>query len=146
MKKFLDNFEEIVGAALFIILFVTLLCQVLFRKIFNSPLTWSEEFSILMFVYIGLLGVSIGVKKKLHVYIDFLYNKFSDNVKRCVGYFINAVILVCLLAMIYIGYVVFMRKAGFNFITLKISLGYMYAALPLVSTLMLVRFIQGVRK
>lgn len=142
IKKILDNIEEIVGAVLFITMFAILIAQIIFRQIFDSPLVWSEELAILLFTYTGMLGVSIGVKHRQHVFIDFLYNKFSGKGLKIANTFIQSVVFISLLAMIQIGYKLFLRKKIFQLIALKISSGWMYVALPLIASLMLIRFIQ----
>lgn len=146
IKRILDNLEEIIGAILFIMMFVILVAQIVFRQIFDSPLVWSEELAILLFTYVGMLGVSIGVKYRQHVFIDFLYNKFSGKGLKIANTFIQSVVFISLIAMIQIGYKLFLRKKIFQLIALKISAGWMYVALPLIATLMLIRFFQVLRE
>ncbi|MCX3066873.1 TRAP transporter small permease [Cetobacterium somerae] len=146
IKRILDNLEEIVGAILFIMMFAILVAQIIFRQIFDSPLVWSEELAILLFTYVGMLGVSIGIKYRQHVFIDFLYNKFSGKGLKIANTFIQSVVFISLVAMIQIGYKLFLRKKIFQLIALKISAGWMYGALPLIATLMLIRFFQVLRE
>lgn len=146
IKRILNNLEEIIGAILFIMMFAILVAQIVFRQIFDSPLVWSEELAILLFTYVGMLGVSIGVKYRQHVFIDFLYNKFSGKGLKIANTFIQSVVFISLIAMIQIGYKLFLRKKIFQLIALKISAGWMYIALPLIATLMLIRFFQVLRE
>lgn len=146
IKRILNNLEEIIGAILFIMMFAILVAQIVFRQIFDSPLVWSEELAILLFTYVGMLGVSIGVKYRQHVFIDFLYNKFSGKGLKIANTFIQSVVFISLIAMIQIGYKLFLRKKIFQLIALKISAGWMYVALPLIATLMLIRFFQVLRE
>ena len=146
IKRILNNLEEIIGAILFIMMFAILVAQIVFRQIFDSPLVWSEELAILLFTYVGMLGVSIGVKYRQHVFIDFLYNKFSGKGLKIANTFIQSVVFISLIAMIQIGYKLFLRKKIFQLIALKISAGWMYIALPLIATLMLIRFFQVIRE
>lgn len=146
IKRILNNLEEIIGAILFIMMFAILVAQIVFRQIFDSPLVWSEELAILLFTYVGMLGVSIGVKYRQHVFIDFLYNKFSGKGLKIANTFIQSVVFISLIAMIQIGYKLFLRKKIFQLIALKISAGWMYVALPVIATLMLIRFFQVLRE
>ncbi len=146
IKRILDNLEEIIGAVLFIAMFGVLVAQIIFRQIFDSPLVWSEELAILLFTYVGMLGVSIGIKYKQHVFIDFLYNKFSGKGQKIANTFIQSVVFISLVVMIQIGYKLFLRKKIFKLIALKISSGWMYGALPVLATLMLIRFLQVLRE
>ncbi len=146
IKRILDNLEEIIGAVLFIAMFGILVAQIIFRQIFDSPLVWSEELAILLFTYVGMLGVSIGIKYRQHVFIDFLYNKFSGKGLKIANTFIQSVVFISLIVMIQIGYKLFLRKKIFKLIALKISSGWMYGALPIIATLMLIRFLQILRE
>lgn len=146
IKRILDNLEEIIGAVLFIAMFGILVAQIIFRQIFDSPLVWSEELAILLFTYVGMLGVSIGIKYRQHVFIDFLYNKFSGKGLKIANAFIQSVVFISLIVMIQIGYKLFLRKKIFKLIALKISSGWMYGALPIIATLMLIRFLQILRE
>lgn len=146
IKRILDNLEEIIGAVLFIAMFGILVAQIIFRQIFDSPLVWSEELAILLFTYVGMLGVSIGIKYRQHVFIDFLYNKFSGKGLKIANTFIQSVVFISLVVMIQIGYKLFLRKKIFKLIALKISSGWMYGALPIIATLMLIRFLQILRE
>ena len=141
-KNFLDHFEERLGAALFVAVFAILVAQIVSRQIFDSPLIWSEELAKLLFVYVGMLGVSIGVKGDQHVMIDFFYEKLSPRVRKFVFTGIQLLILISIIALIVLGYKLFMRKIRFELIALKISAGWMYAALPSIGTLMLLRYFQ----
>lgn len=142
MKEFFDQFEERVGAVLFVAIFAILVAQIISRQVFDSPLIWSEELARLLFIYVGMLGVSIGIKGDQHVMIDFLYNKFSPKLTKIVFTIIQLLILFSIVALIFLGYKLFMRKIRFELIALKISAGWMYASLPSVGSLMLVRFFQ----
>lgn len=146
IKRILYNLEEIIGAVLFIAMFGILVAQIIFRQIFDSPLVWSEELAILLFTYVGMLGVSIGIKYRQHVFIDFLYNKFSGKGLKIANTFIQSVVFISLVVMIQIGYKLFLRKKIFKLIALKISSGWMYGALPIIATLMLIRFLQILRE
>ncbi len=145
LKKLFDNLEEILGTILFIVMFFVLIAQIVSRQIFNTPIIWSEELSTLMFTYIGMLGVSLGIKAKQHVYIDFIYKKFHNNSLKLVNSFIQVIVFISIVAMIVIGYKLFIRKLIFRLIALDISSGWLYISLPLISMLMLVRFFQVLR-
>lgn len=81
MKVF-NKLEEWLGGSLFIAMFIVLVMQIFARQIFNSPLIWSEELSRLIFVYVGLLGVSMGIRSQQHIMIDFCMQNFQNQCKR----------------------------------------------------------------
>ena len=142
MKVF-NKLEEWLGGSLFIAMFIVLVMQIFARQIFNSPLIWSEELSRLIFVYVGLLGVSMGIRSQQHIMIDFLYAKFPKSMQKIVFTIIQILILACLIFFLYFGYDLFIKKEELEIVSLGISMKWMYLALPLITLLMLVRFYQA---
>lgn len=143
LKRF-DRFEELFGGTLFLTIFVILIYQAFIRK-FGLPSTWSEELAKLLFVYVGALGVSMGVRSQQHVYIDFLTNFMSARVKYWIFSFVQFIIFISILLFVFYG---FKNVFGAAKITKLVSLGeasgvWLYIPLPIISLLMLVRFIQA---
>ncbi|ANU27099.1 TRAP transporter small permease [Planococcus versutus] len=142
MKKFLANFEEIVGGVLFIIMLIVLTMQIFFRLVLDQPLTWSEALAKFIFIYVGYLAVSIGIKENGHVYIDYFVEKMPKAIQKGLNYVFQFVILIVLLLMTYIGYEMALRKVPVDIVALGISYVYMYSALPLLSLLMIYRLLE----
>lgn len=140
--KVINKLEEWLGGALFILIFFILLAQILARQVFDSPLSWSEELARLLFIYVGMLGISVGIRTQQHVYIDFITNSFSPRVKKFANSFVQLLIFFCLISFVYFGVKLFF-KAENNIFTLGISEKWMYASLPLVACLMIFRFLQA---
>ena len=80
--KYINKLEEWLGGALFIAIFGILIAQILSRQVFHSPLIWSEELAKLLFVYVGMLGISVAVRKQEHVFIDFLTNLMPEKIRK----------------------------------------------------------------
>jgi len=142
MKKFLANFEEIVGGVLFIIMLIVLTMQIFSRLVLDQPLTWSEALAKFIFIYVGYLAVSIGIKENGHVYIDYFVEKMPKAIQKGLNYVFQFVILIVLLLMAYIGYEMALRKVPVDIVALGISYVYMYSALPLLSVLMIYRLLE----
>ena len=142
MKKVLANLEEIIGGILFIGMLLVLSVQIVARVVLDQPLTWSEALAKFLFVYVGYLAVSMGIKENGHVYIDYFVLKFPRKVQLGLYYLFQGVIFVVIALMGYIGFEMAMRKVPVEMVALGISYVYMYAALPLISVLMLFRLIE----
>ncbi|MFV0503333.1 MAG: TRAP transporter small permease [Lachnospirales bacterium] len=146
MRKIIDNFEEYIAALLFATMFIVLILQIIFRQIIEVPLIWSEELSTFLFVYVGMLGIVIGVKHTQHVAIDIIYSRFLGGAKKVVDVLLSVVVIITLVTLTYIGIVVTKNKASLEILTLGISSAFMYMALPIGTTLMLIRFIENIVK
>ncbi|WP_106496320.1 TRAP transporter small permease [Lentibacillus sp. Marseille-P4043] len=142
MKKFFANLEEIIGGSLFIIMLIILTLQIFSRQIMDSPLTWSEALAKFIFVYVGYLSISFGIKESNHVLIDYFVNKFPKLIRSTIYYVFQAAIFIAISIMGYLGYEMALRKVPVEIVSLNISYMYMYIALPLISILILYRLVE----
>lgn len=142
MKKF-DKLEEYIGGSLFVVIFAILVLQVFFRQVIRTPLVWSEELARLIFVYVAMLGISIGIRKQQHIFIDFLFTRFSPVVQKVVFTISQIIIFVCIICMGWFGKYLVAKKWIFEIVTLNVSSGWMYLAMYAISFLMMIRFFQA---
>ena len=142
MKKF-DKIEEYIGGSLFVVIFAILVLQVFFRQVIRTPLVWSEELARLIFVYVAMLGISIGIRKQSHIFIDFLFTRFSPAVQKVVFTISQIIIFVCIICMGWFGKYLVAKKWIFEIVTLNVSSGWMYLAMYAISFLMMIRFFQA---
>jgi tripartite ATP-independent transporter DctM subunit len=142
MKKF-DKLEEYIGGSLFVVIFAILVLQVFFRQVIRTPLVWSEELARLIFVYVAMLGISIGIRKQQHIFIDFLFTRFSPVVQKVVFTISQIIIFACIICMGWFGKYLVAKKWIFEIVTLNVSSGWMYLAMYAISFLMMIRFFQA---
>lgn len=142
MKKF-DKLEEYIGGSLFVVIFAILVLQVFFRQVIRTPLVWSEELARLIFVYVAMLGISIGIRKQQHIFIDFLFTRFSPVVQKVIFTISQIIIFVCIICMGWFGKYLVAKKWIFEIVTLNVSSGWMYLAMYAISFLMMIRFFQA---
>ncbi|MCQ9123357.1 C4-dicarboxylate ABC transporter permease [Rodentibacter caecimuris] len=141
--KIFNKLEEWIGGALFLVIFCILIAQILSRQVFHSPLIWSEELAKLLFVYVGMLGISVAIRKQDHVYIDFLTNLMPAKVRKLSNTFVQLIIFACIFFFIHFGIRTF-TNASFPIDALGgISEKWIFAALPVVAALMMIRFFQA---
>lgn len=141
--KIFNKLEEWIGGALFLVIFCILIAQILSRQAFHSPLIWSEELAKLLFVYVGMLGISVAIRKQEHVYIDFLTNLMPTKVRKISNTFVQLIIFACIFFFIHFGIRTF-NGASFPIDALGgISEKWIFAALPIVAVLMMIRFFQA---
>lgn len=98
--KWLDeNFEEkLMSAALWAIVIIMGI-QVIMRYVFKSSLTWSEEVSRYLFVWMVFIGISYGIKNGTHMRIDMLEH-FIPKLKKSLGILADACFLAFSIYMI----------------------------------------------
>lgn len=74
-KKFLNEFDLYIGAAILFILTILLTCQVILRYVFGHSFSWIEEVSIILFILMTYFGVSSAALYGKHLKVDFFIEK-----------------------------------------------------------------------
>lgn len=144
--KFFQKFEEWVGGILFLVIFAILLAQIFVRQVFNSPFVWSTELSLLLFVNVALLGVSMAIRSQQHVYIDFLTNLLPSHIKPFLNSLTQFIIFVSIFLFFYLGLQSFLAEASISndeLVSLNLHKKWLYLGLPVISVLMWIRFLQA---
>jgi C4-dicarboxylate transporter, DctQ subunit len=123
LRRRADN----VAVALIATMFVSFLLQIVFRYALNRPLGWTEEVTVLCWVWVILWGASFIVADEDEVRFDILYNAVSPKVRR-VFTMIAGVVLILLMALSLPAtwrYVVFMKREHSAY--LKVPFNYLYS-------------------
>lgn len=145
MKMF-NKLEEWIGGTLFLVVFLILFAQVIARQVFDMPFVWSTELSLLIFVNMGLLGISMAIRTQQHIYIDFITNMLPEKVKPVLNSFVQVLIFMSLLLFLFLGQNSFFSTAMMandQIASLGIHTKWLYLGLPVISVLMFVRFVQA---
>jgi TRAP-type C4-dicarboxylate transport system permease small subunit len=74
--------------------------QVFFRYGFNRPLTWPEELSGFLLIWLTFLVADILFKKNGHVQVDYFANKLSQKSQLIISFIVNLYIMVFLVFLI----------------------------------------------
>ncbi|WP_067516424.1 TRAP transporter small permease [Endozoicomonas ascidiicola] len=144
MKKLLENFEEVISAGLLMLLFVTLIWQIVSRQILNDPAIWTEELARLIFIYMSMFACATAVKHRHHVSIAFFVEKLPERMMLATLIIMDVLVCFLLCYLIYLGWKVAMRNQFLELITLGISNAWLYGALCLGAGLMLFRLVERI--
>lgn len=68
--------------ALFSMLFVVFIIQVTARFGFNQPLVWTDEFAVILYIWVVLLGAVLCCREREHVAFDLVYSAVPASVQR----------------------------------------------------------------
>ena len=124
-------------AAMTLIVFL----QVVYRYILIQPLYWSEELARYLFVWVSILGATLGLQKRGHFGLDFFYRRLSDQKRRFLQFlihlFVGCVILVILIQGVKLVQATVLQKSP----AMEISMGWAYACLPVGAALMAVHLV-----
>ena len=136
MRKRAEN----VVAALLGIMFVCFLIQIVFRYFFNFPIGWTSELSVVMWLYMTLLGSTFWLKESDEVRFDLISGSLGPMGRRVLGLAV-AVATVILFGMAMpatIKYVTFMKVESSSY--LKIRLDILYSIYIAFAAAVIVRY------
>ena len=82
MFKQLRKVADFIGTASYAILFLTFIYQVVQRFIFNTPLTWSDELIVILYVVSMFWAGAFLLTEKEHVMLDLVYERLPAGGRR----------------------------------------------------------------
>lgn len=143
LDKVLSFFEEWTLFITVMAALIALFFNVILRYGFNYSLAWSEELVREVIIYTTFIGCSAAVKSRTLIKIDASVQLFP-RLKIPLTFFSNLVVGIFSVMMIYYGWqmAVLQARTFQKTIIMQIPLVYLYAVLPLMGSMMLLRVIQ----
>jgi TRAP-type C4-dicarboxylate transport system permease small subunit len=130
VKRLIKRAIDAVGVALFALLFVTFIVQIVARFVFGKPLPWTDELAVILYIWVILWAAAFMVPAHEHVVFDLVYNAASPGVKRVmralIAVLIGGLFIVALPASY--DYVSFMRRES----TPVLQWSFMWVFMPFV--------------
>jgi TRAP-type C4-dicarboxylate transport system permease small subunit len=143
LDKVLSFFEEWTLFISVLVALVALFFNVVLRYGFNYSLAWSEELVREVIIYTTFIGCSAAVKNRSLIRIDASVQLFP-RLKIPLTFFSNFAVMIFAVLMIYYGWLMaaLQVQTQQKTIIMQIPLVYLYAVLPLMGVMMLIRVIQ----
>ena len=122
---------------------LALFANVVLRYGFNYTLAWSEEYIKLVLIYTTFIGLSVSVKNKSMIKVDVLL-QFFPKTRFSLTVFSNLATIVFSLLMLVYGWKMAIQQAstGQTTIIMQIPMVCLYALIPLMGALTLIRTLQ----
>lgn len=136
LRRRAENFS----ALLLLAMFLCFMLQIVARYIFNYPLGWTEEVSVLCWIWCTLWGAAFVLRERDEVRFDIIYSAASEKTRR-VFTIVTGVIAVVLfsaaLPAVY-SYVTFLKVEKSAY--LGIRLYYLYSIYVIFSVAAIIRY------
>jgi TRAP-type C4-dicarboxylate transport system permease small subunit len=135
---------ENVVAGLLGIMFVAFIIQIVFRYFLNFPIGWSSELSVIMWLYMVLIGSAFWLKETEEVRFDLVSGSLGPRGRRVLG-LVVAVVAVVLFGMALPAtwsYVSFMKVERTSY--LKIRLDILYSVYLVFAVAIIVRYLWAI--
>lgn len=142
--NFLNRIEEWLTVALLVVALIVLSYQVFLRFVMNSGNSWSEELARYLFIWSVYTSASFAIISNAHIRIDAVVKLYPKVIRRFIPILADVIFLVYALAVTYFStdYVMDLLASGQVSMGLHVTMGYMYAAIPVGHLLMSVRLVQ----
>lgn len=140
MAMRLRRFAEFVAAALLATMFVAFIVQIVFRYLFNFPIGWTSELTVITWLWLVLWGAAFVVSESEEIRFDLVYGTVGPGARRMMA-IVTAVAVLVLYGMslpAVVDYVTFMRVEATAY--LKIRFDWLYSIYVIFAVAVLVRY------
>ena len=134
--------EGVLFASLLVLVAVTFL-QVVFRFFFTA-LSWSEELSSFLLVWVSLLGAAVGFKRGSHIAVTFLVDKLPPKARRVMQTFIGLLGIGFFGIVVWYGGVLMKTEASQVTPAMGLSMRWIYLMYPVCGTLIILHIVDTV--
>ena len=131
---------ENVAAAMLAVMFIAFMVQIVFRYLFNFPIGWTSELTVIMWLWLVLWGAAFVVKESEEIRFDLLTGAVGRRTRIGMG-IIAGVVLVVLYAVSLpatYNYVTFMKVEKTSY--LKIRFDWLFSIYVAFVVAVLVRY------
>jgi C4-dicarboxylate transporter, DctQ subunit len=133
---------ENIAAAMLAVMFFAFIIQIFFRYVANFPVGWTQELSVILWLWLVLFGAAFVVREREEIRFDIIYGAVGPNARRimCV---ITAVALIALYGIslpAVVDYVTFMKVEKTAY--LKIRFDWLYSIYIVFVVAVIIRYIR----
>ena len=138
--RWLRRRAENISALLLLAMFLCFILQITARYVFNYPLGWTDEVSVLCWIWCTLWGAAFVLREKDEVRFDIIYSAASEKTRRIFTIItgVAAIALFGIALPAVFSYVTFLKVERSAY--LGIRLDYLYSIYLLFSLAVIVRY------
>ncbi len=103
LGRWFDWVVERILAVVFIGFTVLSFAQVVARYVFGYPITWTEEISRYLFVWVVFVGAGVAERYRAHVTLDFLVSRFSPRLNHWLT-LLNGFLCIAMVLILFVWY------------------------------------------
>jgi len=142
----LKRWADFAAAALFSVLFLALVVQVVRRFVFDAPAAWTEELAAIAFLWVIFWGAAFTLPLDAHAAVDVIVPRFSPPWRRVLYALGLAGLALCFLWMLpgtadYLAFIVRERTPVLGW-----PLGIVYSVFLVFAVMVIVRCLAGIAR
>jgi TRAP-type C4-dicarboxylate transport system permease small subunit len=133
---------ENVIVALITVMFVSFLLQIAFRYLLNHPLGWTDEVTVLCWVWLVLWGAAFILSDKDEIRFDIVYELVPERTRRTFTLISSLALVVLFVVSLPASwnYVVFMKREKSAYLGMRFD--YLYAIYIIFSVACIVKHVR----
>ena len=128
LLQIIRNVNDAVVVVLFLAMTITVIIQVFFRFVIQSPLRWTEELARYLMIWLVLMASAIAMRNRSHL---------PQKPKRILTAIVDLLTIVFLCIMTYFGFKVVQSTTAQTSPAMQIPMALIYAAFPTGGALMI---------
>lgn len=132
---------ENVIAAMLAVMFAAFIIQIVFRYLLNFPIGWTQELTVILWIWLVLWGAAFVIRETEEVRFDIVYATAGPQVRRVMG-LITGIALAALYGVSLPGvvdYVVFMKVESSAY--LKIRFDLLFSIYAVFAVAIIIRYV-----
>lgn len=104
--------------------------QVVLRYVFNQPASWLDEFAVLAFGWMTLIGAAVVQRDDAHMSVEY-FVKILPARPQLLLYLMRLAIVACvLIVLLWQGFLLTQQMSFIEYPAMEISRGFLFAILP----------------
>ncbi|MER9938792.1 TRAP transporter small permease subunit [Mesorhizobium sp. M0088] len=139
--RWLYRRAENVLAAMLGLMFAAFILQIVFRYLLNLPIGWTNELSVILWIWLVLFGAAFVVREEEEIRFDLIYSAVGPGARR-VMFLISAIVLIVLYGISFPAvwdYVIFMKVESTAY--MKIRFDWLYSIYVIFVIAVIVRYL-----
>ena len=140
LAKRLTRFAEFVAAMLLAAMFLAFMAQIVFRYLFNFPIGWTSELTVITWLWLVLWGAAFVVTEAEEIRFDLIYSSVGARARRIMAILTTVAILVLygMSLPAVVDYVTFMKVQSTAY--LEIRFDWLFSIYVIFAVAVLIRY------
>ena len=137
LPAWLRRRAENIAAGLLAVMFAAFLLQIFFRYVFNFPIGWTSELSVVAWLWLVLWGAAFVVREREEIRFDLVYASVGRRTRRIMG-IVSGIALVLLYALSLpasVQYIAFMKVESASYLRIRFDFLFSIYAVFLVAVI-----------
>jgi TRAP-type C4-dicarboxylate transport system permease small subunit len=124
LGAWLHRRAENIAAGLLAVMFVAFMVQIVFRYVFNFPIGWTSELSVITWLWLVLWGAAFVVKESEEIRFDLIHGAVGRRTRLLIGIITGLSIVALYTASLpaTVSYVSFMKVEKTSYLKIRFDL------------------------